>query len=313
VSNNHKKNNVNTPIPYTEYSITEVTQTDLQYTQEQHTQTQHTQTPEEELQVQQVQQVQQQTEQQVEQVAEQVEEVAEQVEEETSSTIIEDTKYTESTLSSLTDETSDIDINYNEKRFRKYTLKPKEFVNKNICIVGNEKSSNVQILSDILHKLSMLIDISKLYDTSIYIITKSEHRKIYKRLLLDNPYLYFTDIHIHKTTDDLNLSPSKKVIYIVDVDNFDISKFTHKNIQIIRIINKIVSGLNELYESLGNNKLLLCKLDKLKLNQKLFYKKVVKKLSRKVFADFEDYYTSLNNENLDAKYIVFKNLELRYN
>jgi hypothetical protein len=227
------------------------------------------------------------------------------------STEIVESKYSESILSSITDVSGDDDIS--RLKLKKYTLKPKEFYNKNIMIVGSEKTSNMQVLSDILHKLSMLTDVKDTFNNTIYIFTKNHNKKMYKKLLLDNPYLYFNDIQINKL-DNENIKDTKykKTIYIVDENTFDLNT-VKDNTQFIIISNDIVSGIRDIYAQLGDRKMLLYKINKLKLNQKQFYKKVIKKLAKKVFSDFEDFYTSLNNEYVDAKYIVFKNSELRYN
>ena len=166
-------------------------------------------------------------------------------------------------------------------------------------------------------------DVNSIYDNNIHIITSNENKKMFKKMLLDNPYLYFTNFDIkqsftkkqHRELEDLKT----RTIYIIDInvlqDDFDIESLLNKNIHLILISNvdnyddKIIST----YNSIGDNKLLIHTINKLKMMQKQFYKKIVKTICSNQPDDFESYYNLINNENLDLKYIVFKNNELRYN
>jgi hypothetical protein len=64
---------------------------------------------------------------------------------------------------------------------------------------------------------------------------------------------------------------------------------------------------------MGNNKLLIHKLNKSKNMQKHFYKTTIKKLCLPNDLLFEDYYNIINDENIDVKYIILKNNQIRYN
>ena len=47
--------------------------------------------------------------------------------------------------------------------------------------------------------------------------------------------------------------------------------------------------------------------------QKHFYKTTIKKLCLRNDLTFDEYYNIINNENIDIKYIILKNDEIRYN
>ena len=65
------------------------------------------------------------------------------------------------------------------------------------------------------------------------------------------------------------------------------------------------------YNKLGDKRILIHKRDKLKSIQKRFFKCVIKHINQDM--TFEDFYNEINDENIDVKYIVLKENELRYN
>jgi hypothetical protein len=65
------------------------------------------------------------------------------------------------------------------------------------------------------------------------------------------------------------------------------------------------------YNKIGNKRLLIHKQNKLKSLQKRFFKYVISNIDKKM--PFDDYYNRINDENMDLKYIILKEDELRYN
>jgi hypothetical protein len=207
-----------------------------------------------------------------------------------------------------------------EKGLRKYILKPSEFYKKNIMIINDNINDNISFLGDFLYKLSMMKDVTSIYDNDIHIIASLENKKLYKQMLLDNPYLYFTNFDVKQTLTKKKIneldSNSHRTIYIIDneilKDKNDVLKtLLDKNIQIIIISNDDDKTSLDSYNLLGNNRLMIHKPNKLKLFQKKFYKNYIKKLCN--IQTFDEYYDMINNENLDIKYIILKDTELRYN
>jgi hypothetical protein len=208
----------------------------------------------------------------------------------------------------------------NKKVLKKYILKPSEFYKKNIMIINETINDNISFLGDFLYKLSLMKDVTSIYDNDIHIITSSENKKLYKQMLLDNPYLYFTNFDVKQTFIKKKLneldSNSLRTLYIIDnnmlINNTDVLKtLLDKNVQIIIISNEDDKSSLDSYKLLGNNRLMIHKPNKLKLIQKRFYKNYIKKLCN--IQSFDDYYDIINDENLDVKYIILKDTELRYN
>ena len=198
---------------------------------------------------------------------------------------------------------------------KKYILKPSEFYKKNILITNDNKKDNFDIISDILYKLSHLKDVNNIYSDDIYIFTPNANRKMFKQMLLDNPYLYFTNFYVkQKIQKNSPNEENKKTIYIIDatiLDQIDdIDKFLDPQIHLILLTSENDKIIN-FYNKLGDERILIHKQDKLKSIQKRFFKYVIKQINEDVI--FEDFYNEINNENIDVKYIVLKENEIRYN
>jgi hypothetical protein len=206
---------------------------------------------------------------------------------------------------------------------KKYILKPSEFYKKNILIANDDKKNNFDITNDILYKLSLLKDIDNIYSKDIYIFTANDNRKMFKQMLLDNPYLYFIDFHVKQNIDknilkennkEDNKEDNKRIICIIDTDILknidDLQDFINPQIHLILLTietNKIM----DYYNKIGNKRLLIHKQNKLKSLQKRFFKYVISNIDKKM--PFDDYYNRINDENMDLKYIILKEDELRYN
>ena len=110
------------------------------------------------------------------------------------------------------------------------------------------------------------------------------------------------------------LKENKRTIYIIDTNILDdiniIKEFIDPQIHLILLTSENDKIIN-LYNKLGDKRLLIHKQNKLKTMQKRFFKFVIKKIDENVI--FEDYYNEINDENMDVKYIILKENELRYN
>ena len=202
----------------------------------------------------------------------------------------------------------------------KYVLKPSEFYKKNISIVADDVESGIDILSDLLYKISLIKDVYDIYDDTIHIVSTNENKKLYKKMLLENPYLYFTNFDVKNVLLNKNVSSldnlTKKTIYIFDnkmamMFNDLIKQLVTKNVHVFILCNQDdVNGYSS-YNLLTKNRLLIYKPNKLKMIHKKFYKYYVKYLD--IFNSFETYFDCINDVNLDIKYVIFKDNELRYN
>jgi len=194
---------------------------------------------------------------------------------------------------------------------KKFVLNASNICNKNILIVNHDVKKNFEILSNILYKLGKL---DKIYEKNVYVFTFNENKKDYRDILIENPYLYFTNFKIKNNLSDYNIDKSnlsdsnKKHIVIVDYDlvsNVDeLSKFMKENIQLIVLYNTYTSEIVNVYNYLGKSAILINKKDRLKLLQNRFYSKIIKHIY-----PIDDYSEIINDEYI--KMIIIKNNQLR--
>ena len=204
---------------------------------------------------------------------------------------------------------------------RKYILKPSDFHKKNIMIINKDFESSIIVLSEILYKLSIMKNINKIFSSNVYITSTDEHKSIYKQILLNNPHLYFTDLNVKNKLDKSKLKylDELRTIHIIDnelLSTIDAKEFEYLlNNDVLLIIMAKDDDKNAIttYDLLTSNKILIHKLYGSKTIQKNFYKIFIKYICKEQVSTFENYYKMINNENLDIKYLILKNDELRYN
>lgn len=197
-------------------------------------------------------------------------------------------------------------------KIRKLVLKASEFYKKNILVVNNDNAKNIEILSDLLFKLSKMNDVENLYDNSLHIYTFTENKKDFRDMLLENPYLYFNNLVIKSSLSFPKLESDKRHLFIIDYNVVADMEKLHKlmsydNVHIIVYHNSYSSDVLSLYKLLGNSTLIINSKDRLKILQKRFYSKIIKHL-----VEIDDFYDAINDDNVDAKYLIVKNNELRY-
>lgn len=216
------------------------------------------------------------------------------------------------------DEVQPIESKVSEKvdkqNFRKLVLKASEFYKRNLVIVNNDQSKNIELLSDLLFKLSKMTTVNELYENSLHIFTFNENKKDFRDMLLENPYLYFNNLVIKNSLSVPKLESSKRHIFIIDynmISDFEkLNKLltSNLNLHVILYHNTYTSSLVDIFKLLGKNTLLINNKDRLKILQKRFYSKIVKHL----VDETDDYFESINDDNLDVKYLIIKDKELRY-
>lgn len=201
-----------------------------------------------------------------------------------------------------------------KQNFRKLVLKASEFYKRNLVIVNNDQSKNIELLSDLLFKLSKMTTVNELYENSLHIFTFNENKKDFRDMLLENPYLYFNNLVIKNSLSVPKLESSKRHIFIIDynmISDFEkLNKLltSNLNLHVILYHNTYTSSLVDIVKLLGKNTLLINNKDRLKILQKRFYSKIVKHL----VDETDDYFESINDDNLDVKYLIIKDKELRY-
>ena len=202
-----------------------------------------------------------------------------------------------------------------KQSIKKLVLKASEFYKKNIMIINNDNSKNIDILNDLLFKLSKLNDVENIYDNSLHIFTFNENKKDFRDMLLENPYLYFNNLIIKNTLTLPQLDSNKRYLFIIDYNiKSDIEKL-HKlinkdNVQVIIYNDNYSSDMVDVYKLLGDNALIINSKDRLKILQKRLYSKIIKHVVDNI--DTNNFYDIINDDNLDVKYLIIKNNELRY-
>jgi hypothetical protein len=207
---------------------------------------------------------------------------------------------------------------------RKYILKPSDFYKRNMMIINKDFENSILILSEILHKLSIMKHVGEIFDSNVYITSTDEHKSSYKQILLNNPHLYFTDMHVKNKLDKLDKVKVKglnesRSIHIIDnellstIDAKEFEYLINNDVLLIIIAKDDDKNAITTYDLLTSNKILIHKLYGLKTIQKNFYKIFIKYICKEQVSTFENYYKMINDENLDIKYLILKNDELRYN
>jgi len=210
-----------------------------------------------------------------------------------------------------------------KKNIKKYILRPSNFYKSNILIVNDDIKDSIDILSDLFYKLGLMKDVNNIYDNNIHVITSLENKKVFTKMLLDNPYLFFTNFDVKKQLSREKIKNldnlEKRTIYIIDnktltkpLKHKDLQSLVSKNVHVIIIAGEEYN-LDRTFNVMGNNKLLIHKLNKSKNMQKHFYKTTIKNLCLPNKLAFDDYYNIINNEDIDIKYIILKNDQIRYN
>ena len=190
-----------------------------------------------------------------------------------------------------------------------------------MMIINKDFENSILILSEILHKLSIMKHVSEIFDSNVYITSTDEHKSSYKQILLNNPHLYFTDIHVKNKLDKVKVKGlnESRSIHIIDnellstIDAKEFEYLINNDVLLIIIAKDDDKNAITTYDLLTSNKILIHKLYGLKTIQKNFYKIFIKYICKEQVSTFENYYKMINDENLDIKYLILKNDELRYN
>ena len=116
-----------------------------------------------------------------------------------------------------------------------------------MMIINKDFESSILILSEILRKLSIMKCVDTIFDSNVYITSTDEHKSIYKQILLNNPHLYFTDIHVKNKLDKIHFKTlnESRTIHIIDnellssIEPNDFQYLLDDNVLLIIISNKM--------------------------------------------------------------------------
>lgn len=212
---------------------------------------------------------------------------------------------------------------------KKYILRAIDMSKKNIFIVNFEREANTITLSDLLHSFSLMNNVEEVYENATYIITANENKKMFRKMLLDNPYLYFTNFSIKQTLNKQTVDEidarTKRTIVILDGDTLDsevVNKYIEilgrikspNNVQFIILDTRYNEDVVDRYKLLTKpSKILIHRHEKTKNMQKTFYNNILRHIIRKEDkTSFQKYFDNFNRDTFGVKYIIVKDDELRY-
>ena len=201
--------------------------------------------------------------------------------------------------------------------FTKYILKASDFSKHVVFIVNDDPEENISTLNYLLYKLNLMKNLDNTFNHKIQLMLSSIHKTLYKKMILENSYLYFTDFDSQtdfskcSTKSDNNL----KSVIVTDFQsiNFDIFKLVAKKSHIYVLVNNIDDNFIQFYKNLKHPKLLIHNKSKLKMVQKQFYKRIIKVLCNNYTNNFDDFFNQINDENLDIRLLILKNNQLLFN
>jgi hypothetical protein len=205
--------------------------------------------------------------------------------------------------------------------FKKCVIRASDMCRRHIILVNKELSESISVLSDIIHSFNLLRDVDTTFSSKLNIVSES-NRKSYKKMLLENPYLYFDNFNVQKQLSKQSLEEmkgaDKKSICIFDEQSFlklspPWAQDAH-NVLIIVVCTEY-SMVRKIYNQLGSRVIVMHKRDKLKAMEKQFYTKIVKPLCESSFKDvqFEEYYSMITDEKYSLRNIIIKEDCLRFN
>lgn len=224
-----------------------------------------------------------------------------------------DTSTTDASEATFTEsESSEESVHFEPK---KYVLRAMDLSKKNIMIINTDMKENISMLSDLLHNLSLMKNAQEYYNSTVYIVCSAEWKKFFRKIILDNPYLYFTDFVIKSSLSkqmvkSIGESEKKTIVVFQNVDELK-DDIKTSNVQLMLLIADYKLDIKDLYDALGGSKLVLHKRDTLKSLQKLFFNRFIKTICKDDIT-FDYYYHLVNKENFGIKYIILKDNELRY-
>jgi hypothetical protein len=197
-----------------------------------------------------------------------------------------------------------------------YTLKASSFSNKVVFIFNEEPDENISTLSYLLYKLNLVKNIDTMFSNTIQIILSPQHKTLYKKMILENSYMFFTNFDSHNTfSKKLSEYETTKSVIVTDFQSVDVNVFhtVAKRSHVYVLVNNITDDFIKFYQNLNLPKLLIHNKSKLKMTQKQFYKQVIKVLCKNYTYSFEDFFDQINNENMDIRLLIIKNNRLLFN
>ena len=194
-----------------------------------------------------------------------------------------------------------------------YRIISTELCKKNILIVNKTLKTNIKCLSEVLDTLG---ERTAMFENTLDIVTCKDSKNDFKKMLLENPQLYFSNLNVNTTTS--NFDRSTKGMQRILVVNFDyvddmmeIEGYFNQNTCIIMLSTNYNCRTSDLYRNMNDYKptILINKKDNTKLLQQKLYSKILINVIMKD-VELDKYIDFINNTTI--KNILVKSGEIRY-
>ena len=173
-----------------------------------------------------------------------------------------------------------------------------------------------------INKNSYIKNIEEIYNNNVKFVINPDNKKDYKKILLENPYSYFNKFSFSKSLGDKDNSNTLKQLYIIDYDYIqtdeELFKKTYKMVESRSILNQFIfisSSINidvKQDDTLIKSSVILHNVELLRVLQKQFYKKIIKKCVTSPEVNSWNEFKTLLNVN-DIKTLIVNNGVLKYN
>jgi hypothetical protein len=198
---------------------------------------------------------------------------------------------------------------------QRHIMKVNEYSKRNIFIQHADFKENLSTLSDLIYNTSLMKNLEEIFDPDVTIISNDENKRSYRKMILENPYLYFRIKVSPKGYQGNNSSTKRKIIII---DDSEVDKYKEiigkDDIQLYVISTNYNKTNAKVYRQLCETTrcLLIHKKEKLKTLEQKFFTNTIKTLTD-INISFDEYHGAINNPNLEIRNVVLCNLDLKYN
>ncbi|NBP13170.1 hypothetical protein EBU95_02095 [bacterium] len=209
--------------------------------------------------------------------------------------------------------------------FQKVVLKPSEYTRKTCFVIGNDQKENNRVVSELVHKLSNLLCNTKesKFSKTITVYSNAKNKYTYKKMLLENPYMYFTDFDIQRIVSPKGTIPNGVIIIdfqtLLEDGNIILKMLNNGELangeRCVIIVNNLqdASEVVDVYKQTRGDKIMIYKKSHLKMSLRHFYKNIIEPLCSNCTYSFDKFYNVIHDENLDMYYLVLDNFTLGYN
>lgn len=198
---------------------------------------------------------------------------------------------------------------------QRHIMKVNEYSKRNIFIQHADFKENLSTLSDLIYNTSLMKNLEEIFDPDVTIISNDENKRSYRKMILENPYLYFRIKVSTKGYQGNNSSTKRKIIII---DDSEVDKYKEiigkDDIQLYVISTNYNKTNAKVYRQVceATRCLLIHKKEKLKTLEQKFFTNTIKTLTD-INVSFDEYHNAINDPNLEIRNVVLCNFDLKYN